>query len=462
MIEKPWANGSAKKVGCGLQFLAQFSQAPPSRRVSFWQDAVDTERWLESLSKEVSHRQLVLSARTWRHLAPWREWQRSALMLQGWLHPMEIQLTWKYLLNFLAEQGPDAVFIPCGGDAWVSWAPGEIVVRAPRESWIWAMVENAWDPASWQALDEIEWWMGGRPQHARRFSWGIAEYGTVAPGWEEWRLTGESLALSEKWRELAERLGARPVKVRWRQEHFGGQEKLLGLPIRVGHMELLARPMGPEHIRQLASGPEPVGVKARLEWSVPQWNPFWQAQITLRRWHQSARLDARFGPTSGDTGAALREMRREIRKLPILSVSPLPADLPGGSAWSRLCYVARQHHRLESLTRTLSQRVWPAMRPGCGRIRLPQGDWRILPVESRSGLWVIGRSDGLRIGCVLPHHEHPGNLFVRLPATQGVTLWELDPRHTVDRYQKDWRYWAALVVNHLVPEVDAWKARFGE
>ncbi|MDA8193194.1 MAG: hypothetical protein M0Z53_04225 [Thermaerobacter sp.] len=442
-----------------MQFLGKISHTTASRRVSFWQDARDTEYWLESLGKHVNERRLALVARSWGALRPWADWQRLPLRLEGWLDPMEIRLTSDYLSQFLTAEQPEMMMIPCGGDAWVQCSPHHISIRAPRNSWLWDAAKSAWDLSLAPTLDEVRWVSDGYPQQARRYSWGTAEYRQEGRGWREWRFTADAdgwQELGHGWRSLARHLGSRPMRVTWRQEQYSGQDRLLGLPVRLIHLELGTPSLTAAQLHELANGPEPRGVRAELSWLLPVWNAHWSSRIKLRRWLQSSRVEAHFDPTSLDTQAALRQMRREIRQLPILDVNPLPLAHSGVDTWAGLLWTALQHQRLTRLTEHLATSRWADGSGLSRRIRPQVSGWYVNRVESGHGTWVYARGESLRLLLTFPHQHHPGNITLRLPGTAGVSLGDFDPGQGVNRYARDWHYWTALTVYGLVPRIETW------
>lgn len=445
-----------------MQFLAKFSHTSESRKISFWEDAWDTENWLKSLGKSIERRDLVLRARGLSLLRPWTAWQTQPLTVEGWLYPMDIRLTWDYLLEFLTALGPDSIWIPCGGDSLITWHPRGMTIRAPRDSWIWALVEEVWDPASWHPLDEIEWWVEGCPQNARRFSWGFVESRVVANGWEEWRLVAEedqSPVVATLWRQLVERLGSRPVRVRWRQERLGPEESLLGLPVRYTMVEMLIPGTDPAtFIRDLSNTHDLYGLRVWMQWLIPQWNRHWGTRVTLRKWKQSSRLEAHYWPKTMDTSGAVRQMRREIRRLPILDMRPVLFEVDSLDSWDALKRRGNEWHRLERLAAELTNVRWPhKFSDYPDRIRVPE-PWQWSFLESQRGTWVLSHPSGLRIAITWPVRGHPGTLNIRLAHVLGLHLKDMDPWMTINRFNQDWRYWATLLTDYLIPRVEKWLA----
>ncbi|MHB1610116.1 MAG: hypothetical protein ACYCT0_00325, partial [Sulfobacillus sp.] len=151
-----------------MRYVAHISQLPKTTVSSFWDDVRHTERWLRSLGKEVASRQLTLGARSLRQLNAWQGWQQGPLVLEGWFDPMSVELTWRYLIEFLADWGPHSIRIPCGGDAEVRWSPGHLTIRAPHLSWVWQKIEESWELSQWERQDLTEWHETAHPYRAWR------------------------------------------------------------------------------------------------------------------------------------------------------------------------------------------------------------------------------------------------------------------------------------------------------
>lgn len=439
-----------------MQFMAQLSQATPSRQVPFWTDAQDTEEWLSTLNKAVSSRQVVVSSRSWPLLQPWLAWQRAPLLLEGWFYPVDVDLTWTYLLQFLMEQSPHSVVIPCGSDAWVRWTADQVTIHAPLNSWVWEVVQAVWRPRSWESLADHSWQIAGRLQQAHRYAWGIGEFLRMGPQFEEWRITAQADRLVGWWRALVERFGPRAMRVIWSQEQYLGREQLLGLPVHVKRIELVTGQIEADQWRNLVKMPTR-GIKVRARWDIPRWNGHWENQLELRKWQQSSRLHAHFRPISSDMMGALRTMRREIRRLPLLQVSPLELEMSPMTGWPRVTWISYQYQQREKVRQWMLSHPWLQASRWPVRIRLTHPRWFISPVESNWREWVCVRSDGTRILVAMPRYHYPGNVTLSIPGTVAMTLNELDPEQRLDRYKKEWRYWAAFVALHLIPQIEnAW------
>lgn len=447
-----------------MRYLAQFSEAPRTGAHVFWQDAISTEEWLQGEGKRISNRRLTLRARGTRALRPWLEFQTQPLAIDAWLDPMEITVTWSYLVRFLAELGPERVWIPCGEDAWVGFTRHQLVVRAARESWLWALVEDVWDPASWSTDGrELEWWSDERLQHAINLNGTILEQRAWATGWEEWTLSqpGEShdswSDLADLWLRLVERLGARSIRVKWLQERSPDEETLLGVRSRYITCDLTFNGQDRRHwLNGVAQGPEPTHIRAQVVWDVPEWSADWSTVMTLRRVQRGSRLEATYTPRRGLEAGTWRSLQQERRHIPILQIRPLILSSESIDRWDQLQQEASSYHRREQLTRYLKTCDWPSgtIVPG-PRIRLRRG-WAIWRWASQIGLWVLRADTGVEVHIEWPNEAHPGNIGVAAAGSAPIpmTEWVRDSRF--NRLSHDRRYWAAWVAEVLLPRLEAW------
>jgi hypothetical protein len=437
-----------------MRYLAQFSEAPKTGVRSFWEDAQATEDWLVHEGRQVSHRELTLRARTMRALRPWLHAQSKPLVIDAWLDPMEITVTWSYLIHFLAELSPDRIWIPCGNDSWVGWTPRQVVIRAASQSWLWAIVEDVWDPAGWLDRSELEWWADGRLQHVVRLPWGISEQRVWSTGWEEWTLNADSEQLRPLWLGMAERLGARALRVRWCQETFSTEESLLGIPARYLTCELAAVGRGPDWLKWLALAPEPTHVRAQAVWSMPQWNRDWAIVMTLRRVQRGTRLETTYTPRGSIGPEMWKSLQRERRQIPILQLRPLLNHANTDGLWDRLQSEARRHQRQERLTQHLKCANWPtALASDDGRIRLRPG-WTIRRWASQPGLWVIGNDADIEVSIEWPTEAHPGNIGVAVTSTEAIAMNEWVRDSHFKRLSRDRHYWANWINQILLPVLE--------
>lgn len=458
-LEIEYHRAITKKGGEVVRFLAQFSASPHSRLTSFWHDAQVTETWLQSLGHQVSERRLHLRARSRRQLLPWLRFQHLPLRLEGWLESMEVPVTVRYLIPFLGRPGMLLISIPCGGESLVEWRPGQVLVRAPRDSWVWDAVEDVWDPASWHSEDEIEWWIDGRPHHAERLSWGTAEHRTLGAGFEEWRLDADDgmwEAVDGRFLDLAQRLGTRPMKVHWSRESMPIREELIGVGVRFTAISMDVIDTG-ELVDQLQQMPEPLGLKVSQEWTIPHWNQYWETTLWLRRFQGASRLEAFYRPRRPDfsvTASAWRSVRREIRQLPILHVRPLTLDVVGKTTWGALSEEAARYRNLERLEDYLKAVKWPDLEgswPG-SRLRFDaESSWHLVPLESQTGRWVLADNRGLSITVEWPAHSHPVHVSVRIGTTSGVSVLTHTP---YSRQIRHWRFWAEVILRAVIPALD--------
>lgn len=441
-----------------MRYLAQFSEAPRTGPQSFWNDAQATEAWLVQEGKQVASRHLTIRARSARALAPWLSFQTQPLMIDAWLDPMETSVTWTYLVEFLAEIGLERIWVPCGDDAWVGWSPQKLTIRATRESWLWSLAEDIWDPASWSDRRELEWWSDGRLQHAVRLPWGISEQRAWPTGWEEWVLSAEAQHLMPLWRRLADRLGTRPLRVRWRQEEAPANETVVGLRARYITCDLTATG-GPDWLQTLADTPEPVHVRAQTVWSVPQWTEEWATVMTLRRVQRGTRLETTYTPRRPMESHSWRTLQRERRQIPILQIRPLMRFEAESGAWQRLEKEAESHRRQERLTHYLQSVQWPACEPmRIRRVRLPAG-WTIKRWASQPGLWVIGLDQGdLEVHVEWPTAAHPGNIGIAVAGVVPLSMSSWVRVSGFKRLNRDRHYWAAWIATKLLDVLEGFTA----
>ncbi len=449
-----------------MRYLAQISEAPRTRTQSFWQDALATEAWLEAEGKQVRGRQLTLRSRGLRALAPWLVYQSQPLAIDAWLDPMDITVTWNYLVRFLVELGPERVWIPCGDDAWVGWTPQKVTIRAARESWLWALVEDVWDPASWSSEEELEWWAEGRIQHARRLPWAISEHRSWMTGWEEASITQHqagrraSETLTLLWMRLAERLGARPVRVKWLQEKPSDGEQLLGIKARYVSCDLGIVGSGSQWLDALAEAPEPLHIRAQATWTVPHWSPDWATVMTLRRVQRGSRLEATYAPRGPLSRVSWQTLQRERRQIPILQIRPLALAEEQSERWEQLQVEAESYQHRERLTAFLRDYAWPEGGLAVpDRIRL-RGGWTIWRWGSQSGLWVLRSSKGLEVHIEWPTQAHPGHLGVAVQGSQPIAMSDWVRQSRFKRLTHNPRYWAAWVVGRLLPALEAYQSQY--
>lgn len=437
-----------------MRYLAQFSEAPKTGMRSFWEDAEATEGWLMHEGRQVSQRELTLRARTMRALRPWLHAQNKPLTIDAWLDPMEITVTWHYLINFLADLSPNRIWIPCGNDSWVGWTPGQLVIRATRQSWLWAIVEDVWDPAGWQERCELEWWADGRLQHVVRVPWGISEQRVWSTGWEEWTLTADPEHLRPLWLGMAERLGARPLRVRWSQETLPVDETLLGLRARYLTCELTVSGRGPDWLTPLLWTPQPTHVRAQAVWAMPKWHPEWAIVMTLRRVQRGTRLETTYTPRGTIGPQVWKSLQRERRQIPILQIRPLFSHVQTDDLWERLQSEAGRHHRQELLAQHLKAATWPSIpTTDCRRIRLRPG-WSIRRWASQPGLWVIGNDADVEVAIEWPTEAHPGNIGVGVANTDAIAMNEWIRNSHFQRLSRNRHYWAHWINQVLLPVLE--------
>lgn len=442
-----------------MRYLAQFSEAPRTGSRSFWQDAEATEEWLHREGRQVASRRLTLRARGTRALEPWLKFQTKPLVIDAWLDPMETRVTWSYLVRFLAELGPERIWVPCGDDAWVGWTGRQLVIRAARESWLWALAEDVWDPASWSDRQELEWWAEGRLQHAVQLPWGISEQRGWLTGWEEWTVSAEHDRLTPLWLKLAERLGSRPVRVKWLQETPPARESLLGLKARYITCDLTSLGDGPNWLEHLSQSPEPHHVRTQALWSVPEWSADWATVMTLRRVQRGTRLEATYTPRRPLDADMWRSLQRERRRIPILQIRPLVLNQPSESAWQYLETEAERHHQIERLTGYLKATPWPSapLKPS-PRIRLRDG-WSIKRWASQTGLWVLDYRGTVEVHVEWPTEAHPGNVGVTVPGVAPIPMTEWVRASRFKRLSRNRRYWAAWIDQVLMPVLEGFAER---
>lgn len=448
-----------------MRYLAQFSEAPQAKRVqSFWSDAKATEDWLLSAGKVVEDRTLVMRARGLRALQPWLAYQTQPLMIDAWLDPMELSATWNYVGPFLVGLGPERIWIPCGEDAWVGWMPGHIVVRAARQSWVWALVEDVWDPASWHIDQELEWWSEGRIQRAQRMDWGVVEQRSWLTGWEEWTLASNQTSHDESderfiqfWFRLVDRLGDRPVRVKWLQETASLKEQLLGIDVRYVSCELTIKGNHPTWMEALLETQEPAHVRVQATWKIPTWAARWSTDVTLRRVQRGSRLEATYSPRTDDSLHAWMELRREQRQIPILQIRPLSLPVKHAGRWEDLEREYGDHQRRDALLRFLKTYRWrtPSLSEA-SRVRVPPG-WTINRFESQPGLWVAESRHGIKAQIEWPTSAHPGHLGIIVGGVAAIPMSDWIRQADFNRLNINPRYWAQWATEILLPALD----RFG-
>ncbi|MCY0879834.1 MAG: hypothetical protein OWU84_12965 [Firmicutes bacterium] len=436
-----------------MRYLAQFSEAPRTHVRSFWHDALSTEEWLAAEGKTVTERRVVLRARGLRALDPWLPYQSQPLTIDAWLDPMETAVTWQYLVEFLAEFGPERIWVPCGEDAWVGWTAQEISVRAARASWLWALVEDVWDPASWSPDAELEWWADGRLQHAVRVGPIISEQRSWMTGWDEWTLVSESRhALLPLWLKLVQRLGARPLRVQWRQELPVHGEHLLGIPARFVSCDLVVGHPRQGSWRQLLRVlPEPRHVRAHMSWVIPVWNQDWATVMTLRRVQRGSRLEATYTPRGALSVASWRVLQGDRRRIPILQIRPLVRPPAGPKRWAGLEKEAQSFHDRDDLLRCLVEAPWPVLQePVPRRLRLRAG-WTLWRWASQPGLWVVRWGESIEVHVEWPTHAHPGNIGIVVNGLAPIAMSDWVRVSRFERFTADWRYWAHWINAILLP-----------
>lgn len=446
-----------------MRYLAQFSEAPRTGTHAFWQDAVSTENWLDTLGKDIVARRLTLRSRTVRALEPWLQHQSKPLAIDAWLDPMDITVTWNYLVRFLAEMGPERVWIPCGDDAWVGWTADQLVIRASRESWLWALVEDVWDPASWTNHDELEWWADNRLQTARRMAWGTSVNRSWATGWEEGTLSadptvpGSRETLMNLWVRLSERLGSRPVRVKWLQETAPSQEQLLGIKARYITCDLTVNGDGRYWLDRLRQTPEPSHLRAHATWQIPTWSPEWGTIMTLRRVQRGSRLEATYSPRAPLSTDSWRALQQERRQIPILQIRPLLRGFDPEDRWQQLQVEAARHVELERLTTFLKEYSWPE-KPVVPEKRVrPPERWSIWRWASQPGLWVVRSTDGVEIQVEWPTRAHPGNIGIALEGASPIPMNEWARESRFKRLSHDRQYWTTWIAHILIPAVETWR-----
>ncbi len=445
-----------------MQLLAQFSPNMPTIQRRFWADLEQTEEWLQNLNKDVTERTLFLRGKTLAQLEPWLPWLRSPVEMEGWLDPMEVQLTWRYLLEFLVDSGPDSIMIPCGGEAAVQWSSDKITVRAPHHSWLWSHVIDSWDPAAWPVEERVEWWEHGRLQQAARTHWGLFEQWQYPYGMEEWRIHVNHnfrAALRVWWQQLAKRLGSRTLKVSWRKESPDNPDRLLGLPVRTAFVGIQISGNEPEFWPAVLRWPEPRHLRAVMHWFSPAWNAWWATRVSLKRWKQGTRLEAQYTLSKRPlTKNAVRIIRQEMHHFPIFHLQPvMMADTVHiHHGWSALVERAEASQWKEQVTNHLNTYSWP--RPQSKRIprriRL-SSSWTVDRLSSHRGMWTIKHQTlPLTLQIYWPRRNHAGNLTVTFQNQVTASLYDLDPRSEIDRFSLNRRYWAAIVVYRILPMLE--------
>lgn len=440
-----------------MRFLVEFSKMPKSYSSSFWDDVSNTEHWLQTLNKDVGQRQLELTTQSPRLLTPWIFEQRQPVHMEGWLYPMEAGLTWQYLTGFLSANGPDYLLIPLGTNGGITWSTDRIVIRAPRQSWVWLWVEEIWDPASWQPVEELEWWFEGRLYRAYNLGDVIVEERVAGPGMEEWVVTRgiPGADLLRWWSQLVWKLGSHSVRVGWRDEFFSLEQRLLGLPVQ--HVKARLRLTGNYgYLTQSHEWPPPKGLKAQFEWDIPTWDSHWNVHLVLNKWKHASRLEAKYQLQSSDNTAAFRHLRHQQKSLPIFRLQPI-MDIERPREWSRLKEVSLQYHQLEALQRNLTQYPWPEqILESPRRIRLAP-EWKPVWSESEPGKWTfVHQHSQLRLQISWPKYAYAGDITMHFDKTYSFGLDAIDPLHRINRGSTDWRYWALVAKDWVMPAVSRW------
>ncbi len=402
-------------------------------------------------TRQVETRKLMIRARGIRPLMPWLAFQTAPLGIDAWLDPMEIGVTWTYLVQFLGELGPERVWIPCGEDSWVGWSPKRLTIRAARDSWLWLLAEDVWDPAAWSHGQELEWWAEGRPQHAVRLPWGTSEQRSWSTGWEEWTVRGEANHINALWLALAPRLGARPLRVKWRQEVAPASETLLGLKARYIACDLVSDGgRDSEWLNRIGESPEPLYVRTQAIWTIPEWTEHWSTIMTLRRVQRGTRLEATYSPRQPMRRESWKSLQRERRRIPILQMRPLV--LGGGSKdlWEQLTQESEGCQRQDRLIKFLNSTHWPSLGASCSRVRLAPG-WSIKRWASQVGLWVIEYQDLLEVSIEWPSSAHPGNIAISSNGATPVSMNEWVRASHFHRLNRDPRYWAHWISSVFLP-----------
>lgn len=418
-----------------------------------------TEEWLQTLNKDISERALVLRGKTLTQLEPWLPWLRAPVELEGWLNPMEVPLTWRYLLNFLVALGPDSILIPCGGDAAILWNSDSIVIRAPHQSWIWSRVIDSWDPAGWHIRERIEWWEHGRLQQAARMDWGLFEQWQHPYGTEEWRITVTAdfrTTLMEWWQRLADRLGTHPLKVSWRQEHLRHPDNILGLPVRLSGLGVNICGDQSDFWSAVSHWPEPRGLRAFMQWSSPHWNSWWSTRVSLKRWKQGTKLEAHYTLNQRPlTWHAVKAMRHEMHHFPIFHLQSIldPDAVSDRHTWISLMERATASRWKEQAVQRMQAYPWPRLQSIQIPLRIRLGRlWVIDRLSSHPGIWTIRhRSLPVAIEVYWPKKNHAGNLTITFRNQISASLYDVDPRSDIDRFSLNRRYWATVIVHHVLP-----------
>ncbi len=445
--------GHLEKRLVAMRYLAQFSEAPRTGAVSFWADAQATEDWLAQEGKQVENRRVTIRARGVRALEPWLLFQTQPLTIDAWLDPMEATITWAYLVQFLAEIGPDRIWIPCGADSWVGWEPERLTIHAPSQSWLWTLTEEIWDPAGWEDREELEWWSDGRPQNAVKLSWGILQHRSWNTGWEEWRLSSDRTHLTPLWIKLAGQLGSRSCRVRWRQESPSSGETLLGLRCRYVTCDLTTTgERGVKWLNRLTASPEPIRVRAQAEWSIPRWTEDWATTMTLRRVQRGTRLESTYTPRRPMGPESWLSLRRDRRQVPILQIRPLILMSHEMAEWDQLEQEALSHQHQEQFLTYLKTAAWPEgdfLAPA-RRVRLAQG-WTIKRWASQPGLWVLGYGDTLEVQVEWPTPAHPGNIAIGITGAAPLPMNSWAGISHFKRLNRDRHYWSRWIAEVLLP-----------
>lgn len=445
-----------------MQFVAHISQEGTQRNQSFWHDVAETDDWLARLGKEVVHRHLTVRARSLRQVTPWDSVINQPIQLEGWLTPMAVGLTWRYLVEFLVPKGPDHLLIPVDADAHIEWDGHLLTIEAPRQSWLWRTIEEVWDPFSWPAINVEEWWEGHDPFLAQRFAWGFMLQTSPRPLWEQWQLSanrGHELVLQKLFTRLVSALGDRRMRVRWHQESLPAAELLLGLPIRLREITLRIADPDPRLWQRHHIGL--MGLKAHMAWEIPRWSHQFANTLILRRWRHDSRLEAHYRVVDAVFGSedSHRAFRQERHLLPIFTWYAVE-QAPVSHSWPDTVGRAAIHQRLDQLATFMDSRPWPQLGVHDTlptRLRFDRSLWRHDPIRSQPGVWVFLHESGAEVVVSWPKHEHPGHLAVRwagIQTTHGIKI--LDPVGPSVKGAQGWRYWAWLTTHHAMPLVEEW------
>ncbi len=444
-----------------MRYVAHISRLPATARNSFWDDVRYTEEWLAGLGKQATGRRLTIVGHNLRQLESWWGWQQKPLVLDGWIDLMSVEVTWRYLVAFLADVGPLQVHIPCGGESEVSWSPGHLVIRAPDMSWLWSRLREVWIKHGFVSRESLDWQALSRIHRATRLPYGYVLESQPRSCWNEWSLTVEpgqdDEALNRVWANLIQRLGVRSLRIRWHQETPPRNESLMGLPIRLVQVRLtVTNPPSLLWETNSLQHPSLRGLRCLLSWELPEWSRHLSNTVVLRRWRQGTRLEAHFRPRTTEwEPAAHRALRRERRQLPVFAwaVSPGPTELP---TWRDLQQQAHDHQQLARLAEFLNTlpnpqlpNVWPS------RIRYRREIWKVDALTSIPGQWTISHGLGPKIVVSWPRYHHVGWLSLKWGSSTGLALVAA-PGEGAQTRLSQWRYWGWFITRHLMPKIENW------